>query len=473
MLFSFELQSVTCNRILSSEDSPWGRADGIRLYFILATSGGFHQVLVSGSEFPQEPDDNYYFVPGKTLDLAAFPPLNEPGWTSGQVPLSDTDDVKLAVVGVNEGLASVGGGGGSWWGDDATLAGFEELATKAAEQGAKRAAGKGASEAVQAGAEAAGASAFAPVWELFKSALEHLNSAPDCRGVAFVYEMELSMKKLLHDHLGSRTSNHRLGSANAASALSVVTGAAKRSSDCGSPDYEVELRIERLDRLGIDVQDQAGAVRQGERAAIPVRREECRPSDGAELLVWPEFTDRTITFRPSHYYASLKPTWWIDGAEVQRHQGSVTLTKPGDPDVGDAVAERQVTIEYERVVHDGIENLVLRTRGDDSNYFIRVSLQMNFEGVHPLPSVWAQFADAELWVMGRALAGNEAYREYIECVAVTGALEAGQDHIVHGEEDGDFNPTRARVDLRERTRVVTIREFAQHLPDAIRFHNRG
>lgn len=113
MNFSFELLDVRCDAVLSTDDSPWGKFDGIRVYFLALTGSNQRVLLISGREFP-EPDiaDNYYFFPGKKIDLHSFPPQNAPTWDTGLLDVNEGDNVWCAVIGINEGLPYIAGGGG-------------------------------------------------------------------------------------------------------------------------------------------------------------------------------------------------------------------------------------------------------------------------------------------------------------------------------------------------------------------------
>lgn len=406
MLFSFELTSVACERVLSTEDSDWGEADGIRVYFIVLTSGGFHRVLVSGPEWPEE---TFYFVPGKTIDLRQAPPQNAANWeVTPPAGLSDIDSVMITVVGVNEGLAWVGGGGGFGSIEKANLKAFEEIAQKGSEKAGEKIAG-------HAG-EAIGGAAFGAAWSLMEGMIEEINRASDCRGVAFCYPIEISMRKLLFDHLLRKDSTHRIDGTSPSTGLGLVA-AAQHPGGCGSPRYAVDLRIGRVDSFYLAADDVAGESRKGAPTVVPVRREECRPPLGAEMHTWPVYVDRTITLTPSHYYASLKPMWHVNGVELERDEGTLNLSLPATTHTGGDEAVRSVAVRYERVTREGKENLILYTRGEDGNFKLDVSLRFNFEGVHPPPpDPWAQFSSAVVWVSGSDIGGNDAWNRYLRCV---------------------------------------------------------
>jgi hypothetical protein len=421
MQFSFELLSVGCESVLSTEDSEWGAEDGIRVYFIVLTTGGFHGVLVSGREFPP-PDgiDNYYFVPGKTLTLDQFPPQNAGSWELlPPAGLSDVDSVMVTVLGVNEGLPYLAGGGGFGGSQKASLKVFEEIAQKGSEEAGEHLFGKAG--------EAVGGAAFGAAWSLMEGLIEELNHSPECRGVAFCYPIEISMRKLLLDHLWRKDTTHRIDGASPSTGLGLVA-TSQHPADCGSPRYSVELGITRIDPLGIAVEDVVvGEPRQGERTAMPVEVESCRPPLGAEMQTWHTYVDRTITFTPSHSYASLKPTWHVQGTELQRDEETLNLTRPVNDHTGGEVSERPVAVRCEQIKRDGKDCLVLHTRGEDGIYSLEVSLRFNFEGVHPLPpNSWVEFRKEVVWVSGSELEGNDAWKAYLPCVMdrrLKGALE--------------------------------------------------
>src|ERR1700710_344942 len=236
MLFSFELLRVECERVLSTKDSPWGAEDGVRVFFIVLTTGGFHEVLVSGREYPP-PDavDNWSFVPGKAFSLDQFPPQNGADWKfTPPSGLSDIDSVMITVLGVNEGLAYVAGGGGVDSSQKANLKVFEEIASKGSEKAGEELLGKAG--------EAAGAAVFGAAWSLIEGLIEELNKFPDCRGVAFCYPIEVNMRKLLLDHLTATGTTHHVDGSSPTTGLALVA-AAQHPAGCGSPQYSVDLGI--------------------------------------------------------------------------------------------------------------------------------------------------------------------------------------------------------------------------------------
>ncbi|NUK54749.1 hypothetical protein HRW14_31720 [Streptomyces lunaelactis] len=397
MDFSFRLRNVTCKSVLSTEDSDWGRQDGIRLVLLAYTANGYHDFRISGRELP-EPDlvDNYPFVPGKTLNLDLFPPVKRPDWTLDPVPFGEPADVvRIAVVGINEGLPFVGGGGGF---SSVTHSGFEELTKQMAETAAT-----GATAAV----------GIAVAFELLKAALEGMNG-PDCRGVAFVYQTDLSLKKLLQDHLHNKSTRHVLGTANGNQALGIVSGVGVPAG-CGKPSYEVSLQITREEPLSLEVQDHAGEPRQGNIERFEPSYEPCRP---AELIfIIPTFHDREITFIPSFHYESLKPMWRVEGQELTKQQDELRLQvdvrRPGD----EHMTTGQVTVKYRREEVGGIKRLILSTHGEDGDYTLTVGLFLNFEGnVPPPPSPFVEFESVVVPVVGHLVTGNRAYDQYLSCV---------------------------------------------------------
>src|SRR5438874_10278956 len=160
MYFSFQLMDVKCNAVLSSDDSPWGKHDGIRVYFLVLTGNNQRELLISGREFP-EPDlvDNYSFSPGTQLVLHDYPPQNAPNWLIDLIDVNEADTVWCAVIGINEGMPYVAGGGGG-------------LSGKLGEAGIKT---------------FLTASNTPVSLDLIDVALDQINQAPECRGVEFAY----------------------------------------------------------------------------------------------------------------------------------------------------------------------------------------------------------------------------------------------------------------------------------------------
>lgn len=467
MKVSFELLEILCNRTLSSKNSDWGAKDGIRVYMMATTTGGDHRVLVGGREYPP-PDicDNYMFVPGKTLNLKTFLPHNAPNWTIGPLEINiDRDDVRLVILGINEGLPWIGGGGGYGTSAKAKLKSFEEIAKKASEEGAaKVSAAEAAGHAAGEAGKTLGASAFSAAWVVFEGLIEQLHHTEDCRGVAFLYDLTVNGPKLLRNHLVAKHTTHRLGSNDAQSILA-ITEQMKISAGCGSPDYEVGFRITRVDDLHMAVDDVPGTARSGPRSSITLRMEKCRPRfPDSEMLTWPVFVDRTITLTPSLYPATLKATWYVDGIELARQSDTIMLTKHGDVFAGDSFAERTVEIEYERITWQGIENLVLKTKGEHGNYRLEVKLRFNFEGVVPIwPDPWADFCPTVVWVDGVSLDGNAAWRQYIRCVIRETAQQAMINYLPVDWQPEKPGPVEIAVLERQVTQFVLPQVLAEHL----------
>ena len=411
MRFSLKLNELICHEILSTPSSNWGAADGIRLYFLAVPSGNPDLATVKVSKAVAHPhffEDNFRCVPGTRYDLGANPPLGAPDWELGPFDLAHDDAVAVAIIGVNEGLPWIGGGGGPSPVGHADVKVFEKVAEEMAKEGGK--------EVVQHFGEAAGNAGFAFAWNLVEALAEKVNHATDCRGVAFLYELTFSMKYLLHRHLGPAKSELRLSASQTPSALSLV--ATQHRPGCGSPHYEIGLGISRVDDLSMAVDDVETARREGDRTMVPVLYEDCQPAGHEIPFQWPVFTDRTITVVPSVFPSGLSPTWYLDGVELQRHAGTVTLQKLGDARVGDEPSLHPVTIAYERLTSQGVERLVLRTRGEDGNYPVDVSLRLNFEGTRAHGDEWAPVLSEVVRVQGKQIAGNDAYARYMRCVTM-------------------------------------------------------
>lgn len=405
MLFAFALRNIQCNAVLSSEDDWWGKEDGIRVFFLVFTANGFRQILISGREHP-EPDmvENYSFRPGERLDLRHFPPINGPDWETDPIDVGETDTVSIAVIGINEGLPWVGGGGGFGLGGQATSAGFEELSKKMVEEAAKEA----AAGAMTSGAAGVG---MTVAFKLLEAWIEELNRAPDCRGVAFAFEVGLNLKQLFQGHLHTKRTTMTLNAENAANALHIVA-LSKDAPHCGKPDYEVALEIARYQSLDLAVDDPNPAPRAGAPQPFDDSFTLCKPE--ALMFIWPLYLDRTLTIQATiPKYATFHPTWKVDDIILPDH-GSVplTLTKEVEIPANEGYETRQVQIDAEVVTIGNSHQLRIRTRGEDGNYGLRVSLSYQFDDNGP----WVLFAEKELYIQGQGMAGNQAYEDYMACL---------------------------------------------------------
>jgi hypothetical protein len=148
--------------------------------------------------------------------------------------LGSNDFITVALLGINEGVAFVGGGGG--FGGSAAQDGFYEAQ--------KSLGGKLADAAVQVGegASAQGVGGFVTdaVFEAFKTVLEQLNSVGDCRGVAFAHGISLNRKTLLAHTLTSKSflMNPASDEVGLAAVMQVKQG-------CGHSDYDIPVRVFR------------------------------------------------------------------------------------------------------------------------------------------------------------------------------------------------------------------------------------
>jgi hypothetical protein len=412
MLFSFKLLNIKCKTVLSGEDSDWGAEDGIRVFFLVFTGSGFRQLLISGREYPP-PDvvESYSFYPGEELDLQFFPPINAPDWETDPADVGETDAVMIAVVGLNEGLPWIGGGGGFGSGSKAAIAGFEELSQKLSEEAAKQFE-RNMFTGGQVGAAAAGAVWVAVVFKLLEEMVEELNKASDCRGVAFAFELGMSMKFLFQQHLQNKRSTRTLSAASAAGPVHFAA-LSKVAADCGNPEYEVQLEITRHQLLDLAVEDKKSLPKYG-----PPRRFEpafppCAPKD-RDIYVRPIHYERTITVRPTvPKYGTLHPTWKIEDTELPDNGSDfLTLAKEVRVPVTSSKEVRNVRVDYE-VITIGADHLLrLTTRGQDANYTLKVSLSYKFDDNGP----WVLFRETDLFVVGQAVAGDDAYHEYVSCL---------------------------------------------------------
>src|SRR5437588_174609 len=193
MNFSFKVLDLKCNSVLSSDDSPWGAEDGIRLMLFVWTGTQHNESIISGREFP-EPDlvDNYKFTPGTQLDLWKYPPQNKSTWETDPIDVGDGENVWLAVIGVNEGLPSVEGGGGGVVGG---------IFLFAVEEFVKALVGGACKDPHTEVAQAPTAAAVGTGFELLNKELAAVNAPDDCRGVAFAYETVFSARYLFSEHI--------------------------------------------------------------------------------------------------------------------------------------------------------------------------------------------------------------------------------------------------------------------------------
>lgn len=401
MLFTFRLARIECDGVLSTADSEWGAADGVRVFFLVTSTTGARELLISGRELPP-PDavENYRMVPGKSLDLRQFPPVGALDWETSPVDVGPGGQSALVtVIGLNEGVAHVGGGGGPAAGKAAYTA-IEEYGNQLYEA---------VMEQAPKAAAATGQYWLAVGLALLEELVDKLNDTEDCRGVAFAYEAEFALSTLLSSHLTARRATTRLNASNASRGLHIVA-AAGRPAGCGTPKYELDLEVVRQHSIGLRVAEALAVPRQGPPRGFEARWSHCAPAE--EMSVWTEYFDRSFTIRPTvPHYQDFYPTWHVDGVPVPAAGGTVTLTKQVHVADDPSPQTRQVSVDCRPELVGDTQLLHVETRGLDGNHVLRVSLRYKFIGSGP----WVDFHATDVFVDGQQLAGNDAYRRYLEC----------------------------------------------------------
>jgi hypothetical protein len=423
MLFSFKLLSVTCNAVLSGEDSPWGNADGIRVFFFPLTGSQTHPVLISGSEFgPQDMTTCYKFVPGKTLELNNFPPTNFPSWETANFDVAETDFVELVVVGINEGLSYVAGGGG-FGGGEAHLAGFEELSQQMNEEAAKNTANmqqiindpvklKEFLEAGKTASEVAGAVGISVGFKLLEDMIKELNKASDCRGVAFAFMVRQSFTRLFMDHMFKNTSTLVLNAATAMSPLHIAS-LSHFPSGCHTPNYQVTVEIRRKEELFLTASEKKLSSVPGAPREHNPEGNLCEPKEGG-MRIWPVFYDYEFTLEPSFLkYRTLNQSWRIEEFLIPEHDDdTLTLTKSVEKPVEPGKPTELVKMEYRDITTGGKHQLKIKTFGKHGNYILKVRLEFQLTKNHPA----VVFREENVFVFGQTIQGDEAYYKYLSCL---------------------------------------------------------
>ena len=383
MYFSFELVDVKCNAVLSSDDSPWGKQDGIRVYFLVFTGSNQKGLLESGRELP-EPDlvDNYVFYPGKVTVLRNFPPQNASSWKIDFIDVSEGDNVWAAVIGVNEGLPYVAGGGGGFAG-------------KLGEAGIKT-----YLQAIQA-----------PVsLDLLDVALDAINNAPECRGVAFAYEVVFSARYLFANYFTQLTNTMTLNAANSTQGLQIISRP-KNTSGCGTPGYEVRLRVTLEQQPEVVVEKASAKVGQGIPRLFKPKFTLCA-DPGRPIEVWPVLFSEEIDLSAKNFYLPTETIWQIEGETINTPSGVLTFTKEASFPADGSKMTKPINIAFSVSTVGGQDRLVLKNDPSDGNYSIRVSLLLKFFDNQP-PLL---FYDDYITVVGQILDGNQAYWDYLKCL---------------------------------------------------------
>jgi hypothetical protein len=449
MGFTVKPVSISCQSTLSTTGDDWGPHDGVRLYCLVTTSGGFIEALISGREFPPpDANDTYYFDPGITLDLASFPPQGSTSWDSPDIQFGEADLLTVALIGLNFGVPSVGGGGGDPF-RGPTGAGIYEaqksLANKLSDLADK--------SVEKTGSTAAGVISDG-IFEALKDFIAALNSSADCKGVVFALGRTFDRKTLLLYTLDNTSFafDPPIDEAGVATTLPVKQG-------CGNPNYSVRVLVSRTFSLEIwSSSAVTSSLRLSNEIPVEATNARCAPAKPnpkggvgvrigqpppALMYKWVEGFDRQFTFSSSIWFDECHPFWTVDGQPLLRDSGSIkvrtaTTHYPGERGVRAASvarrggtddlsfidAVRDVTIDYQLGVPntDGSRQLQLNTHGEDGNYELNVGLTFDFTGSYvdgSIPVGQKEIATTIVSVEGQALSGNDAFNKYKLCIFLT------------------------------------------------------
>lgn len=395
MDFSFRLVDVKCNAVKSSAASPWGAKDGIRIYFLVFSGNGDYNLAISGREYP-EPDiaDNLSFIPGKTMLLHDFPSTTTPSWSLRVNDVSETDFVWVAIIGINEGLPYMGGGGGG----SASKIGFEAIQKFTEWLAAGPLDNPATEQALSFG------------FGQLNHAIAGINSAPECRGLAFAYELAFQARYLFAQHFKKKTQTLLVNPQNAAQGLAIANEA-NPSPGCGVPNYEARLEVVRETVPMVEMVDTPG---DGVKGPIQDFNQTFKRCENTQRIIyaWPILYDRTLTFTPSFFFAVIPLIWKIDATEIYDPQGTLKVTTEAHFPVSDTKIVKPVTIDYTVSSVGGKNKLTLKTYGAEGNYSVKISLLLKFWGNQP-PMV---FYEDDVLIEGQQVDGGDDYQAYLNCV---------------------------------------------------------
>lgn len=396
MNFSFELVDVKCNSVLSTKDSDWGKRDGIKIYYLAFTGSGHRSLMISGGDYPGTPDDQHVFTPGKKLVLRDFPPSNAPNWVTPQMNVRETDNIWVAIIGINEGLASIQGGGGS---------GSETASTWIVEFLQYIAGMVKDMEEVPIG------SAMNVGYANLNYILGQINTTKNCQGVAFAHEMVFSVPYLVEKliNIKQRSTTIVIGRETAEQGLSIIN-VPKKSPDCGRPDYEVTLKMNLHLEPNVSVTDVINSKWSGLMTRFTPRTNLCVTPN--MIAVWPVFYNRTISLLPNFNFSIIKMIWKIEDVEIYENFGTLRLNKEVVFPASDKRVIKDVTIDFEISSVGGINKIKLKTHGDDGNYLLNISILLKYYDDQSPKVVYEE----EIYVNGQDVYGNPAYYDYLSCL---------------------------------------------------------
>jgi hypothetical protein len=389
MEITFEPTEIFCKQPLSSQDSPWGSEDGIRLYFYIEVGTQALEFMQSGREFPQ-PDvvDNYLMKPGKQINLRNYPPVYRSSWRSKVFNINEGNLVTLTLIGVNEGLPYIAGGGGGFLGSAAG-----KLAKAAAESAAK----KGAEEAAKLGLEVSATAVpiiGAAVGAVIDFA-EYLNTTVDCYGTAFLYSKQYTGRDLISELIKSKG---RASISFPKDSPSLRSGVGR---ECNTPDYELKLDINLKSKLEIktNLSNTSDPVKGEEEDFSPLFKV-CARGDQS-IKVWAISTDQKIEFIPNFKFKGIDLIWTIEGQALNKANGSLnlpvnTIKQPNNKD----------EIDFDK-------KLTIFTKGVDGSYTLRVKALLELYSNEPAFTIYSNFVSVE----GQVMEGDENYARYLACVA--------------------------------------------------------
>lgn len=420
MRVALEPTTLYCDSTLSSAAAPWGKGDGLRLFFFVETGSGKFVRMVSSNDPLGSSSGSWLLTDGEQIALSQYPPDGGSSWSTGELVIEETETVSIVVVGVNEGWDYIAGGGGS----DPVIAAVLAILVGAT--------------ALAPPAKSFSGKLMATIAKgKFKSLIDLTSkidaSSEDCSGVAFAYKQTFTGTDLLLRCLpgrGRTTVNWDL------SQIPVAPG-------CSTPAYRIDVLLRLLDPVDVEFSDQAGSPVSGEPSAYRPASN-VTPCNVDGIAIWPVSTNRTLTFKYPARYRLLDYRWSIGGQALTSVDGSVSLVTTVErfPEFDPAV--ESVTLWYRR--EDDDTRLVIETEGGQGNFSVPVALELTGSG-----GVLRSFKSVA-YVVGQEVAGNDRYAEWKDCVAA-------------------FSSTIDRIGLRYRAPIrlpglpsepiATIREIAR------------
>ena len=423
MKYSIRLDKIKCNNTKSSSRCPWGAADGVKMYAIISNFDGYIKVLESLPIPGEEDSSSFGAINGReilfnTIHVRDVFTNTYDKWEFEFDAMDDTI-TKIAIFGVNLGLAYIGGGGGN---PDGMFGSFFSRGVDAVYGLIDDKLEKHKIKIID------GIAVKVPVSAIFKGFIDFIQSLTrertNCRGLLFSYEAEISGSFLIQEQIKKKLSHSFSLEKNVLNSYmgfkDVIAESALTGGVTSSADYEINLTLSSVTQLKIE--ETTELLKQEQSGTEPVIIERNPPCalqriDGQR---WFSNIESKWTFAPEFWFGSIYPVFYIDGIKLNEYEGEISLNKQTSLPFQEASINSTVVLRYTLKSIQGLNKIYLYNRASDNNFEINVEIKFMIKGVE------ISFYKKLLQIVGYKTEYSEDVNGYYRCIGTKYIKEALQ-----------------------------------------------